>query len=91
MKPLDYSAVVVLAEAHIVGLPPLPAGFRRVLTEGRRVEGGWYFDSGLEKVPPNEGGPGSGIGGAPGFLVSDDGIVRTIGWPEYTRLCRQNP
>src|SRR5262249_4015720 len=62
-------------------LRPLPEGFVRRHTEGRRVSDGWYFDYGVERVPPNRGGPGSGIGGAPGFLVRDDGEVTVIDWP----------
>jgi hypothetical protein len=72
----------VIARRHVNGLPPLPEGFARRHTEGRRVRAGWYFDYGVEKVPPSQGGPGSGIGGAPGFLVGDDGQITVVGWPQ---------
>jgi hypothetical protein len=77
---LEYEDAQAFARQHVDGLPPVPEGFVRWHTEGRRVREGWYFDYGLEKVPPNRGGPGSGIGGAPGFLVRDDGQITVVGW-----------
>jgi hypothetical protein len=75
---LAYEAARQIAREHVDGLHPLPEGFVRRHTEGERVREGWYFDYGVEKVPPNPGGPGSGIGGAPGFLVTDNGEVRAL-------------
>ena len=72
----------VIARRQVDGLPPLPEGFAHRHTEGRRVQAGWYFDYAVEKVPPNRGGPGSGIGGAPGSLVGDDGQITVVGWPQ---------
>ena len=79
---LSYEDARRIARHHADALPPLPVRFRRRHTEGRRVQAGWYFDYGVEKVLPNQGGPGSGIGGAPGFLVGDDAQITVVGWPQ---------
>jgi hypothetical protein len=65
---------------------PPPAGYRWVLGEGQRVNGGWYFNYSYEITEPREAG--GGIGGAPGFLVRDNGVAVTVGWGEYTSLMR---
>jgi hypothetical protein len=79
---LSYEEARLIARQHVDALPSLPEGFIRRHTEGRRIRAGWYFDYGVEKVPPNQGGPGSGIGGAPGFLVGDDAQITVVGWPQ---------
>jgi hypothetical protein len=85
---LCYEDARRIARQHVDSLRPLPEGFARRHTEGRRVRSGWYFDYGVDKVPPNRGGPGSGIGGAPGFLVGDDGQVTVVGWPQLRAVLR---
>ncbi len=77
---LAYEVARQIARKHVNALPALPEGFARRHTDGERVREGWYFNYGVEKVPPNPGGPGSGIGGAPGFLVLDNGEVRALRW-----------
>jgi len=79
---LAYEDARQIAREHVDGLRPLPDGFARRHTEGRRVHKGWYFDCGVDKVPPNQGGPGSSIGSAPGFLVGDNGEVTVVAWPQ---------
>jgi len=85
---LAYADAELIARRHVDGLPPLPVGFARRHTEGRQVPAGWYFDYGIDKVPPNRGGPGSGIGGAAGFLVHDDGRVVVVSFPMLRAVLR---
>jgi hypothetical protein len=73
--------VLAIARQHVAELPPIE-GFVWRLSQGQRVAIGWYFDYEAERLPTNPPGPGSGIGGAPGFLVADDGAVRVVGWQE---------
>ena len=68
--------VLAAARRHLAGIRP-PAGRRWYVPEGRRVEGGWFFVYAAERVRP--GRPGTGFGFAPGYVVSDDGSVRTVG------------
>lgn len=39
-------------------------------------------------MPPNRGGPGSGIGGAAGFLVRDDERVVVVSFPMLRAVLR---
>src|SRR4051812_32467287 len=78
---LPYEKAVALARKHLdEEAPPPPRGYRRRLRDGRRVKGGWFFDYCSEKIGPPK--PGDGVGGAPGFLVGDDGVVSVVGWGE---------
>ena len=47
---------------------------------------GWYFDYCLEPVRFIHEQQGPQFGGAPGFLVRDDGRVRVVGWAELAQL-----
>ena len=87
---LTHEQALVYAHRHVSELPPPPEGFIWVSSEqGRRFKEGWFFDFGYKKVPPNPGGPGSGLGCPPGFVVGDDGRVQMLNLMEYTRLMRE--
>lgn len=62
-------------------------GFHLAVDAG--AAGGGYFDYSFDREPSHPPGPGSGIGGTPGFVVADDGIVREIGWVEL-RTARES-
>lgn len=85
---LEYVEAESIARRHVDSLPALPAGFERRHTQGRRVPAGWYFDYGIAKVPPNPGGPGSGLGGAAGFLVRDDRRGAVVSFPMLRAVIR---
>jgi hypothetical protein len=87
LSMLAYEDALAFAKKHLEVRPPPPAGWVWKLPEGQRVADGWYFDYAADRLTPTDG-PGSGFGGAPGFLVFDDGEVRPINWPEYTRVIR---
>jgi hypothetical protein len=76
--------VVSLARQHLAGIRP-GAGRRWCAPAGRRVPGGWYFDYAAERLRPRRG-PDVGFGFAPGYLVGDDGSVRTVGWHELRHV-----
>ena len=69
---LTSEDVVRIAHQHIEGLRPVE-GIVWCLSEGKRVDGGWYIDYEAKRLPSNPPSPGSGFGYAPGFLVADDG------------------
>src|SRR5262245_23272794 len=83
-EPIAPEPVLALARAHLAGVRP-PADRRWAAPVGRRVPGGWYFDYVAERLRPRRG-PGTGFGFAPGFLVADDGTVRTVGWGELRQV-----
>jgi hypothetical protein len=76
--------VLALARKHLAGIPP-PRGRRWSSPTGRRVLGGWYFDYAAERLKPRRGSD-TGFGFAPGYLVLDDGTVRTVGWWELRQV-----
>ena len=76
--------VLALARKHLEAVRP-PSGWRWLPPEGRRVPTGWYFDYCAKPLKPRRG-PGTGFGFAPGYLVADDGSVRTVGWGELRRV-----
>jgi hypothetical protein len=81
---LTYEQALVHARQHLYSLRP-PVEWVWVLRDGKRVHEGWYFAYALEPVRfINTEGPQ--FGGAPGFLVNDDGSVRPVGWQELSRL-----
>jgi hypothetical protein len=82
---LPYAEAVLLARKHLAedAMPTAP-GYRYRLLDGRRKSGGWFFDYCSEKIGPPE--PGDGCGGAPGFLVGDDGVVTVIGWGKFREM-----
>ena len=47
---------------------------------------GWFFYYGLDPVRFIRNSAFAQFGGAPGFLVSDEGDVRTVGWHELSKL-----
>ncbi|HET6252143.1 MAG TPA: hypothetical protein VFE47_30940 [Tepidisphaeraceae bacterium] len=87
---LTYEAALALAHQHVAALRPIKGWTRRV-SQGIRVDKGWYFDYSVDRLPSNPPGPGSGIGGAPGFLISDAGEISVVGWPQLrsvkARIC----
>jgi hypothetical protein len=74
-------AVLAIAKKHVDGLRPVD-GFVWCLARGRRVAAGWYFDYEVERLPTNPPSPGSGFGGAAGFLIADNGSVRVVSLPQ---------
>ena len=82
--PLIPEHMLALARKHLEGIRP-PAGWRWRAPEGTRVPAGWYFDYAAERLRPRRG-PGTGFGFAPGYLVGDDGSVRTVSWSELRQV-----
>jgi hypothetical protein len=82
---LTHEEALPLARRYLEeeALPP-PRGYRWVLPKGRRVKDGWYFNFTYEKIGPPK--PSDGFGGAPGFLVGDDGVVSVVGWGKYREM-----
>jgi len=87
--PVVPEWVLAIARQHVESLPPVE-GFIWRLAEGQRVAWGWYFNYEFERLPSNPPGPGSGIGGAPGFLVGEDGSIRVVRWDELREVCRRS-
>jgi hypothetical protein len=76
------------AREHLDGaLPPVDTVW--VLAPAQRVSGGWYFDYTFDHSTATPETELPAVGGAPGFLVNDDGAVRVIGWNEYSQYQRQ--
>ena len=78
-------SVLAIARQHVADRPPIE-GFVWALGQGQRVPSGWYFDYLFDRLPSNPPGPGSGVGGAPGFVVSDDGSIRVVRWHELREI-----
>jgi hypothetical protein len=78
---ISYEDALVSARKHIEALPP-DEDCVWVLREGTRVASGWYFDYAFEALPGKELPI---VGGAPGFLVMDDGSVRVVAWGKDLR------
>lgn len=76
-------AVLAAARRHLAGIPP-PDGRRWRDPVGRRVAGGWFFVYVAERVSP--GREWTGFGCAPGYLVADDGSVRSVGERELPQV-----
>jgi hypothetical protein len=74
------------AKEHLAKNPFPVTGFRWRLGQGTRVPEGWYFDyefeptDGVADLPP--------VGGAPGFVVSDQGRVEDASWNYYSQVVR---
>lgn len=85
---LSHEEALVHARQHLYSKTP-PVDWVWVLRPGKRVEDGWYFDYGLEPVRFIRDREGPQFGGAPGFLVQDDGTVRPVSWDERPRLLEQ--
>jgi hypothetical protein len=77
--------VLTVARRHVESLRPVE-GFLWRLSEGRRVAAGWYFDYEAERLPSNPPGPGSGFGYAPGFILTEDGSIRVVGWQDLRKV-----
>jgi hypothetical protein len=84
-EPPIPDLVMAAARRHVAGLPPVK-GFVWRLSRGEQVPAGWYFDHEAERLPDNPPGPGAGFGFPPGFLVSNDGSVRVVGWHELREV-----
>jgi hypothetical protein len=76
--------VLALARNHLESLRP-PRRRRWLPPQGHRVPNGWYFDYRAKPIKRRRG-PDTGFGYAPGYLVSDDGSVRTVGWGELRQV-----
>ena len=79
---LTYDQACDLAKKHLSEEPFPHKDYRWKLSNGKQVSDGWYFDYSFESVndlPPDQW---EGFGGAPGFIVSEQG-VRVVLWPEF--------
>ncbi|MDY3558540.1 hypothetical protein R5W23_005660 [Gemmata sp. JC673] len=76
--------VLAVARRHVAGFRP-PRGRRWCEPDGVRVPGGWYFNYAAERIRPRRH-PDTGFGFAPGYVVDDDGSVRTVGWGELREV-----
>lgn len=83
-------SILTIARTHVAGRPPI-TGFVWRLSQGQRVSTGWYFDYSFDRLPSNPPGPGSGIGGAPGFVVTDDGTIKVVRWHELRTILDSEP
>ncbi len=73
--------VIETASRHVAERPPVP-GFRLVFHFQQRVARGWYFDYAFARLPDSLPGPGSGVGGAAGFVVQTEGSIRVVSFPK---------
>jgi hypothetical protein len=87
---LTHEEALVHARQHLYSQRP-PVEWVWVLRPGQRVTDGWFFYYGLEPVRFIRTSAFAQFGGAPGFLVGDDGSVRTVGWQELSRLLPPEP
>jgi hypothetical protein len=83
--PLTYDQALLAAKEFLANNPfPYPE-YRWVLTVGRPIAEGWYFDFRFERVDDEP--PDDGFGGAPGYkVVAETGDVRVVGWAELQTL-----
>ena len=81
---LTHEEAAVHARQHLYGMRP-PVEWVWKLNPGKRVTGGWYFHYALEPLRYIRDKDGAQFGGAPGFLVQDDGSVRNVSWGEDLR------
>ena len=88
LSMLSHEEALVHARQHLHGQRP-PVEWVLVLRVGRRVAEGWYFDYALEPLRFIRDQESPQFGGAPGFLVKDDGGVRVVGWHELAHLLPQ--
>jgi hypothetical protein len=86
---LTHDEALVHARQHLYCTTP-PVEWVWVLNPGRRVSAGWFFHYCLQPLRFIRDHEGPQFGGAPGFLVSDDGTVRNIGWQAYGLLFPNN-
>ena len=87
---LSHEEALVHARQHLYSRRP-PIEHVWVLEPGKRVTGGWFFYYGLEplRLIRTRGFPQ--FAGPPGFMVSDDGNVRGVGWDEFPKLVPREP
>lgn len=79
---LNSAQAAKIAQNHLDELPIPSAAYRWVLTVPIRTGNGWVFEYQYECIdgtPPEEW---EAIGGAPGFLVSDDETITVLTWNE---------
>ena len=88
-RPEDYDEMLTYEDAlnrareHLNRLTP-PATCNWVLQSGNRVDDGWYFDYVLESAPVV--GNQERFGGAPGFVIEDNGQLRLVSWEQLPKL-----
>lgn len=85
---VSHQEALVHARQHLHSLRP-PVEWVWKLKDGRRATDGWYFDYALEPLRFVRDQEAPQFGGAPGFLVKDDGSVRVVGWHELPILFSQ--
>jgi hypothetical protein len=86
---LSHDQALVHARQHLYSQRP-PVEWVWVLKAGRRVAEGWYFIYCLEPLRFIRDHDGARFGGAPGFLVTDEGRVRVVGLQEHERFVSES-
>lgn len=80
----SHHLAITAAQAYLDANPFPDPSYRHVLTQGRPVSDGWYFDFDYERVDGQPLGEDDLFVGAPGFIVSSrDRSVRVIGRKEW--------
>ncbi len=87
---LTHEEALVHARQHLHSQRP-PVDWVWVLRPGQRVTGGWFFYYHVEPLRFIRKSAFAEFGGALGFLVGDDGHVRTVGWQELSHLLPPEP
>ena len=82
---LKYEKALELARQHLSEEPLSHDDYRWKLPDGKQVRDGWYFDYTIECVHDWLPEQWDLFAGAPGFIVSDDG-VRVVSWAEFHEL-----
>jgi len=82
---ISHDEALVYARQHLYTERP-PSEWVWVLRAGHRALEGWYFNYELEPLRFIRDQDGPQFGGAPGFLVTDEGQVKVVGWVEHARL-----
>lgn len=77
---LAYEDACRLAQSHLDSDPFPDPSYRWVLSEGKPIPEGWYFEYRFEPVS-DDIDLDDGFGGAPGYVVSRSGI-RIVGWDD---------
>jgi hypothetical protein len=85
---VSYQEALAYARQRLYSLAP-PVEHVWVLRNGKRWDQGWYFDCVLEPLRFID--TGQRFGGAPGFLVKDDGSIEGVGWSDPRHRIHAEP
>ena len=84
---MKYEQACEEARQHLAENPIPHHDYRWILAEPKKTTSGWLFDYSFEcllDIPPKSW---EAVGGAPGFLVTENG-VRDVSWEEYWEMSR---